>query len=275
MAADVLADRYRLETCIAIGGMGQVWRGHDLTLRRPVAIKLMNDRSASDPEAPRRFRAEARYAGKLCHQGIAMVYDFCEAERPFLVMELVEGPSLAQLLSGGPLPPGRALDVAAQVGWALHAAHCAGIVHQDVKPANLVVGRHGRVKLTDFGIACSKGSAPVTCAGTISGTFAYLAPERLDGAAATPASDLYSLGVVLHECLRGARPFTGTALEVALAHRLREPPPLPASVPPAVAGLVADLMTKDPLSRPQSAAAVASRAACLRDQLSGSNWPAA
>ncbi len=219
MAVNVLAERYRLEACLAIGGMGQVWRGWDLALGRPVAIKLMNDRCASDPQAPARFKAEARHAGKLCHQGIAKVYDYCENDRPFLVMELVEGPSLAQLLTGGPLEPGRALDIIAQVAWALRAAHSAGIVHQDVKPANLVVSQDGLVKLTDFGIACRTGSVPVNWAGMISGTSAYLAPERLVGARATPASDLYSLGVVLHECLTGSRPFTGTAMEIALAHQ--------------------------------------------------------
>jgi serine/threonine-protein kinase len=269
--ADVLAGRYRLEACIAVGGMGQVWRGRDLALCRPVAIKLMNDRYASDPEAPARFKAEARYAGRLCHRGIAKVYDFCENDRPFLVMELVAGPSLAQVLGGGPLEPGRALDVIAQVAWALQAAHSAGIVHQDVKPANLVVGPGGLVKLTDFGIACRSGSVPVNWAGMISGTSAYLAPERLAGGRAIPASDLYSLGVVLYECLSGARPFTGTALEIALAHQLREPPPLPASIPMAVTRLVADLMSKDSQGRPGNAASVAVRAARLRDQLETSN----
>ena len=273
MAANVLAGRYRLETCIAIGGMGQVWRGRDLTLCRPVAVKLLNDKSAGDPQAPRRFMAEARYAGQICHEGIAKVYDFCATEPPFLVMELVDGPSLAQLLSSGPLGTYRALDMTAQVAWALEAAHRAGIVHQDVKPANLMLSSDGQVKLTDFGIACVHGAEPVTCAGSISGTSAYLAPERLDGAPASPASDLYSLGIVLHECLTGTRPFTGTALQVALAHRLREPPPLPASIPLAVAGLVSDLMTKDPLSRPHSAAVVASRAASLRDRLSSASSP--
>jgi serine/threonine protein kinase len=270
MAVNVLAERYRLEACLAIGGMGQVWRGWDLALGRPVAIKFMNDRCASDPQAPTRFKAEARYAGKLCHQGIAKVYDYCEHDRPFLVMELVEGPSLAQLLTGGPLQPGRALAIIAQVAWALRAAHSVGIVHQDVKPANLVIGQDGLVKLTDFGIACRTGSVPANWAGMISGTSAYLAPERLVGARATPASDLYSLGVVLHECLAGSRPFTGTAMEIALAHQLREPPPLPASIPAAVARLVTDLMTKDPLGRPGTAASVAARATYLRDQLDSS-----
>lgn len=273
MAAEVLAGRYRLEACLAVGGMGQVWRGRDLALRRPVAIKLLNDKSSRDPQAPGRFRAEARYAGKVCHQGIAKVYDYCETDRPFLVMELVEGPSLAQVLSGGALPLGRALDVTAQVAWALQAAHSAGIVHQDVKPANLVLSRAGQVKLTDFGIACRQGSVPVTCAGTISGTSAYLAPERLHGALAMPASDLYSLGVVLYECLSGKRPFTGTATEMAVAHQLREPPPLASSVPSSVTRLVADLMSKDPRSRPRSAAGAASRAARLRERLGGSGRP--
>lgn len=267
MKANVLAERYRLDACVAIGGMGQVWRGRDLALRRTVAIKLMNARYASDPHAPARFKAEAQFAAKLCHQGIAKVYDFGETDQPFLVMEFVAGPSLAQLLTAGPLQPSRALDLIGQVAGALHAAHRAGIVHQDVKPANLVVGRDDLVKLTDFGIACRSGTVPVDLAGMISGTSAYLAPERLAGAPATPASDLYSLGVVLHECLSGARPFTGTPMEIALAHQLREPPALPVSTPEAVTRLVAKLMSKDPMRRPGNAAAVAARAATLRDQL--------
>ena len=266
MVVNVLAERYRLETCLAIGGMGQVWRGWDLALCRPVAIKLMNDRWACDPQAHARFKAEAQHAGKVCHQGIAKVYDYCENDQLFLVMELVDGPSLAQLLTGGPLEPGRALDITAQVAWALQAAHSVGIVHQDVKPANLVVSQDGLVKLTDFGIACRTGSAPVNWAGMISGTSAYLAPERLAGARATPASDLYSLGVVLHECLTGSRPFTGTAIEIALAHQLCQPPPLPTSIPGAVARLVVDLMSKDPRGRLGTAASVAARASYLRDQ---------
>jgi eukaryotic-like serine/threonine-protein kinase len=273
-SANVLADRYRLDACIAIGGMGQVWRGRDLALRRPVAIKLMKDKADCDPQAAARFKAEARYAGQVCHRGIAKVYDFCETARPFLVMELLEGPSLAQVISAGPLAPGRALEVTAQVAWALQAAHRAGIVHQDVKPANLVFSRDGQVKLTDFGIACRIGSAPAICAGTISGTSAYLAPERLAGANAAPASDLYSLGVVLHECLSGTRPFTGTAREMALAHQLRPPPPLPASVPAPVADLASQLMLKDPRSRPRSAAVVADRAARLRTRFRGPGEPA-
>ena len=145
----------------------------------------------------------ARMALAKSHPGIAQVYDYGEADPPFLVLELVDGPSLAGLLADGPLDPARVMDVVAQAAG-LDAAHRAGLVHGDIKPANLLAGRDGLVKITDFGIAHAAWSAPLTRTGTLIGTPAYLAPERVAGAAATPAGDLYSLGVVAYECLTGA-----------------------------------------------------------------------
>jgi eukaryotic-like serine/threonine-protein kinase len=198
------------------------------------------------------------------------VYDYGEADPPyppFLVLELVDGPSLAGLLAGKPLDPALVMDVVAQAAAGLQAAHRAGLVHRDIKPGNLLVGSDGVVKITDFGIAHAAWSAPLTSTGTLIGTPAYLAPERVAGAAATPASDLYSLGVVAYECLTGAPPFTGMAVEVALAHRDRPLPPLPAAVPGGVAALVTELTAKDPAARPASAGQVAARAARLRDAM--------
>jgi serine/threonine-protein kinase len=266
----MLSGRYRLESRIAAGAVGQVWRATDLVLGRPVAVKLLRAEYAQHPEILARFRAEARHAGSLSHPGIARVYDYGDADwpdSPYLVMELVDGPSLARVLAAGPLDPARAMDVVAQAAAGLATAHEAGLVHRDIKSANLLLGPDGQVKITDFGIAHAAGSAPLTQTGTLVGTPAYLAPERAAGDPATPASDLYSLGVVAYECLAGAVPFHGSPLEVAAAHRSRPLPPLPPGVPPGVAELAGELTAKDPAARPASAAAVAERAGRLRDTL--------
>jgi serine/threonine-protein kinase len=272
-AGDVLADRYRLAGRIAGGGMGEVWRGVDLVLDRPVAVKLMRAEYAEHPETLARFRAEARHAAAVSHPAIAQIYDFAPdrpGQPPFLVMELVDGPPLTAVLAAGPLDPARTLDVIAQVAAGLGAAHAAGLVHRDIKPGNLLIGADGLVKITDFGIAHAAGSAPLTRTGAVIGTPAYLAPERLAGASAKPASDLYSLGIVAHECLTGVPPFTGTAVEIALAHTQQELPPLPSAVPMPVVTLIADLTARDVADRPGSAGEVAARAARLRDAMTAS-----
>jgi serine/threonine-protein kinase len=268
----VLQDRYRLDARIAVGGVGEVWRSTDLALDRRVAIKLLRPEQASDEVGITRFRAEAHHAGCLSHPNIARVYDYCEARPPdpgYLVMEFVGGPSLARMLDSGPLDPAQTMDVIAQVARGLAAAHGAGVVHRDVKPGNLLTGADGMVKITDFGIAQALGSEPVTRTGGLIGTPAYLAPERGAGCAATPAADLYALGVVAYHCLSGRLPFEGEPLAVVIAHMEGDMPPLPASVPPGVAALVADLTSRDPRARPESAAAVANRAEDLRDALAG------
>lgn len=267
----VLAGRYRLEGRIAAGAVGQVWRATDLVLSRPVAVKLLRPEYAQHPETLARFRAEARHAASVTHPGIAQVYDYGEAgaDSPYLVMELVDGPSLAGVLATGPLDPGDTMDVLAQAAAGLAAAHAAGLVHRDIKPANLLVGPDGQVKITDFGIAYAAGSAPLTRTGTLVGTPTYLPPERAAGGPATPASDLYSLGIVGYQCLAGRPPFSGIPIEVAAAHRLRALPPLPATVPTGVAELIADLTAKEPAARPASAGEVARRAGQLRDALAG------
>lgn len=266
----LLAGRYRLDSWIAAGAAGEVWRATDLVLSRPVAVKRLRDGYAGQPEAMARFRAEARHAGALSHPGIAQVYDYGEAEPPsppFLVMEFVDGPSLAGLLGGGPLDPADAMDVLAQVAAGLAAAHGAGLVHRDIKPANLLVAPDGQVKITDFGIAHAAGSAQLTRTGTMVGTPSYLAPERAAGASATVASDLYSLGVVAYECLAGQPPFQGTPMDVVVACQRDPIPPLPGTVPAEVAALVLELTARDPAARPASASQVATRAARLRDTL--------
>ena len=263
----LLEGRYRLDEPLGSGGSGQVWRAVDLVLDRQVAIKLLRPDTARDPEARARFRAEARNASRLPHPGVAQVYDYGESgspDVPFLVMELVDGPSLASVLAAGPLEPAQTIDVIAQVAASLHTAHMAGIVHRDVKPANLLVGRDGHVKITDFGIASVNRDTSLTATGVLIGTAAYLAPERVSGGPATPASDLYSLGVVGYECLTGTPPFCGPALEVAEAHLRRPIPALPVGTSPEISALVADLTAKDPGKRPRSAREVSERVAQMR-----------
>ena len=263
----VFERRYRLDDRIALGGVGEVWGGTDLALRRVVAVKLLRPEYAQDEECLARFRAEGRHAALLSHPNIAQVYDYVETAPPvpgFLVMELVDGQSLARLLAGGPIGPARTMGIVAQAARGLQAAHAAGLVHRDIKPGNLLVGPDDHVKITDFGIAQAAGAARLTRTGMLVGTAAYLAPERAAGGLATPASDLYSLGVVAYECLTGQAPFGGESLAVALAHMQQAIPPLPPSVPAAVAALVADLTAKDPSARPPSAADVCDRAERLR-----------
>lgn len=265
----LLAGRYQLADRIGAGGYGEVWRGTDAVLARPVAIKLLLAGHAQHAETLARFRAEARHAGALSHEGIARVYDYGEPDPPhppFLVMELVDGPSIAGVLAGGGMEPAQAMDIVAQTAAGLHAAHLAGLVHRDIKPGNLLLSRGGIVKITDFGVSHATGSAPLTSTGILVGTTGYLAPECVGGAQATPASDLYALGVVAYECLAGVSPFTGLPVEVALAHRDRPLPALPATVPADIAALVMELTAKDPAARPANAGEVARRAAELRDR---------
>jgi eukaryotic-like serine/threonine-protein kinase len=269
VAATLLGDRYTLDKRIGAGGYCEVWRATDTVLTRPVAVKLLHTSYALQPDAQARFKAEARHAGALSHKNIARVYDYGDPARgqSYLVMELIDGPSLAEVLAGGPLDAVRTMDLVAQAAAGLQAAHSAGLIHRDIKPANILFASGGTVRITDFGVAHAVGSAPVTATGMVMGTPGYIAPERVAGAQAGPASDLYALGVVAYECLAGSRPFSGSPLEVAIAHRERPLPPLPASVPAEVVAFVMMLTAKDPAWRPASAAEVSDRAGRLRDGL--------
>ena len=269
-AATLLAGRFKLDEPIGSGGFCEVWRATNTVLSRPVAVKLLHPGYADQAEALGRFKAEARHAGSLSHPNIARVYDYSEpagGQPPYLVMELIDGPSLAGVLAGGPLGAARTMDVVAQAAAGLQAAHASGLVHRDIKPGNILFAPGGMVRIADFGIAHAIGSAPVTATGMVMGTPGYIAPERVSGGPAGPASDLYALGIVAYECLAGAPPFTGAALEVATAHRDCPLPPLPTSVPAEAVAFVMTLTAKDPVGRPGSAAEVAHRAARLRDDL--------
>ena len=191
-------------------------------------------------------------------------------------MELIDGPSLADVLTCGPLDAARAMDIVGQVAAGLQAAHSAGLIHRDIKPANILFTSDGIARITDFGIAHAVGSAPLTETGMVIGTPGYLAPERIAGAAGNAASDLYALGIVAYECLAGVRPFSGQPIQVAMAHLERPLPPLPPSVPAEVIAFVMKLTAKDPAARPGSADEVSCQARRLQDQVvSGPapRWP--
>ena len=269
LTATHLAGRYVLEEQLGAGGFCEVWRATDTVLGRPVAVKLLHPGYAQQPEALARFQAEALHAGALSHKNIARVYDYGEPAGgpPYLVMELVDGPSLADVLAGGALDAARTMDIVAQVAAGLQAAHGAGLIHRDIKPANILFAPDGTIRITDFGIAHAVGSVPITATGMVMGTPGYIAPERVTGDQTGAASDLYALGIVAYECLAGSQPFSGAPLDVAIAHRDRPLPPLPPSVPAEVAALVMMLTAKDPAWRPASAGEVADRAARLRDGL--------
>jgi serine/threonine-protein kinase len=269
----VLAGRYRLDERIAVGGMGEVWRAEDTLLGRTVAVKCLKPEYVGDAEFSARFRAEARHAAGLSHPGIASVYDYGEQTSPepaaWLVMELVEGEPLSALLRrAGALPVDQALDIVGQAALALEAAHEAGVVHRDVKPGNRLVRPDGVVKVTDFGIARATDAVPLTRTGTVIGTAYYLSPEQASGGVVTPASDVYSLGVVAYECLAGSRPFPGdNPIAVAGAHLRDTPPPLPDSIPEPVRALVTSAMEKDPADRPAHAGELGRTALALRADL--------
>ena len=273
----LLSSRYRLEQRIAAGGMGEVWRGIDEVLGRPVAIKLLRHAYLGDQALASRFRAEARYAAALSHPGIAQVFDYGEHDsgtgnRAYLVMELVPGEPLSAILArAGSLSADVTLDIIAQAASALQAAHASGIVHRDIKPGNVLVTAAGRVKITDFGIARAVQAAQaghLTQTGMVMGTAQYVSPEQASGLRVTHASDVYSLGVVAYECLAGTPPFASDVLiALALAHVRERPPPLPASVPRPVSDMVMRMLAKRPEDRPASAQAVADRAAALQDAL--------
>ncbi|EYR65057.1 serine/threonine protein kinase [Actinotalea ferrariae CF5-4] len=255
-----LGDRYRLGTRIAVGGMGEVWAAHDTALGRDVAVKVLREEFAGDAGFLERFRTEARNSAQLSHPNIAALYDYGEQDgSAFLVMELILGEPMSDLLDRQPvLPTRRLLPILAQTARALHAAHVAGVVHRDVKPGNILVARTGQVKITDFGISTAINQVPMTASGMVMGTAQYLSPEQAMGRAATPASDMYSLGIVAYEALVGHRPFTGsTAVDIAIAHVNTAVPPLPASIDPVLADLVMRMLDKEPQGRPRSAASLA------------------
>lgn len=261
-----LGSRYELTGRIAVGGMGEVWRGKDTVLDREVAAKIMKEEYRAEPGFLARFKSEARSMGSVSHPGIAAVYDYGEEDgAPYLVMEYVPGEALSTILErNGGLPEGDALEIVAQAAEALNAAHNAGVVHRDIKPGNLLITPDFKVKITDFGIARVADQAPLTKTGQVMGTAQYLAPEQATGKGSRPQSDLYSLGVILYEALAGVRPFTGESqVEIAIAQVNRKHPPLPQSVSEPVRRLVDATLSKKPEGRPESGKALATAARAL------------
>jgi serine/threonine-protein kinase len=270
----VLNGRYRLLERLGDGGTAVVWRANDDVLGRTVAVKVLSDGQPIDAAARQRIRDEARMAAALSHPHIAQVYDFGEADddeqrAPYVVMELVAGRPLDEYRAATEVPPGLAFRLCAQVAAALTAAHEAGLVHRDIKPANIMVTPHG-AKVVDFGIAAPmRPGGPADPNTELYGTPAYLAPERITHDAVEPASDVFSLGVVLYKLLAGQMPWTArTKTGIMTQHVFTEPKPLPPldGVPPAVRDLCEACLAKDPAARPTAAvvAATLARATGLR-----------
>ncbi|MDP4972917.1 MAG: serine/threonine protein kinase, partial [Pontimonas sp.] len=238
---------------------------------RTVAIKILKDEYLGDPGFLERFRAEARHAALVNHEGIANVFDYGEEEgSAYLVMELVPGEALSSILEREKiLPATRVLSIVSQTASALHAAHQAGLVHRDIKPGNLLITPDGSVKITDFGIARLADQVPLTATGQVMGTVQYLAPEQAGGKPASPATDVYSLGIVAYEALAGKRPFRGESqVAIAMAQIKETPPELPSSIPSAVRALVMSCMAKKPEGRPASAHDLAQAALAIARGLS-------
>jgi eukaryotic-like serine/threonine-protein kinase len=259
----LLGDRYRLGERIAGGGMGSVYRAVDENLGRQVAVKVLRRDRADDPAFLERFRREARAAAALSHPGVAGVYDYGElGGSAFIVMELVEGETLAERIEAtGQLPWREAFALGEQVARALAAAHAHGLVHRDVKPANILVGRDGRAKVTDFGIAKAAASATLTRTGMVLGSANYVAPEQAQGDEVGPAADQYSLGCVLFEAVTGRPPYQGASAVAIATQHVSAPVPEPRAarpdLPPPAAALIRRALAKHPADRFPSTTAMA------------------
>ncbi|MFO7740795.1 MAG: Stk1 family PASTA domain-containing Ser/Thr kinase [Anaerolineae bacterium] len=254
-----LNERYRLRRCIGSGGMAVVYEGVDMLLERRVAVKVLRQRFASDPEFLERFQREARAAANLDHPNIVTVFDVGrDDERHYIVMEYVDGHDLKTIIrQKGRLSVAEALDIATQVAAGVGHAHKAGVIHRDIKPQNVLLTHSGRAKVVDFGIARALSEAGLTDSDTVWGSPIYFAPEQAAGDPPTPASDVYSIGVMMYEMLAGSPPFQAenpTAL--AMKHLREEPPPLTArnsQVPPRLEWIVRKVLSKEPSARYRTA----------------------
>ncbi len=236
MVGELIAGRFELVEVVGSGGMASVYRAYDRLLERPVAVKILHGHYLSDEEAVERFQREARSAAQLAHPNIVTVIDRGEDDgRPYIVFEYVEGENLKQLVQReGALPVGTVIDLGIQIAQALEAAHERGVVHRDIKPQNVLLAEEGRVKVTDFGIARSRGTEGLTLTGTIMGTSDYIAPEQAKGEPSGEASDVYSLGVVLFELLTGKVPYEAESPVATAMRHVHDPIPSVRSVRPEV-----------------------------------------
>jgi eukaryotic-like serine/threonine-protein kinase len=267
-----LGGRYVLDERVASGGMADVWAADDEVLQRRVAVKVMRPDTDHEELFALRFRDEALHSAALIHTNIATLFDYGEDDGvAFLVMELVDGKPLSALIKErGRIDADQVRSIVGQCALALGVAHEIKVVHRDVKPANILVRDDGLVKLTDFGIARAIDASGHTRAGDLLGTPSYISPEQALGRPATGASDLYALGVVAHEMLCGAKPFEKpTPIATAMSHLHEPPPPLPDDVPEDLAGVIEDMLEKDPRDRPENARAVAIRLGLADHEIMG------
>lgn len=269
----LLGGRYRVERVLGSGGMGTVWRGYDLRLDRPVAVKVLSGEGLNLPKAMERFDREARAVARLSHPNIVPVYDFgAQDGGPYLVMELVDGPTVADLLTEGPLSIVDVLAISSQICDGLTAAHTAKVIHRDIKPSNVILTATGVVKICDFGVARILNTtehANLTGSAITMGSPKYMAPEQINGDPVGPRTDLYGLGCSMYAMLTGHPPFwTGTPQSVVHQHIMKAPEPLRvrrSDVPPEVEALVADLLAKTPDERPSNATVARARIATATD----------
>jgi serine/threonine-protein kinase len=246
--------RYRLIELLGRGGMGEVWKAFDTATQRVVAVKVLPPQLAADPTFEQRFRREAYTAAGLSDPHVVPIHNFGEIDgRLYVDMRLIEGQDLEHVLVGGPLDPGRAVEIIEQVASALHSAHRAGLVHRDVKPSNILLGEDDFAYLIDFGIARGADETGLTGTGNVVGTWPYMAPERFTTGRSDTRSDIYALTCVLYECLTSSRPFPGSSVEQQIAGHLTAPPPRPSvsrpGVSPQLDAVIAAGMAKDPDER--------------------------
>ncbi|MBW3602963.1 MAG: protein kinase, partial [Actinobacteria bacterium] len=268
----LLGDRYALLERVASGGMATVWRAHDEVLDRLVAVKILHDHLAVDDAFRARFRREAISAAKLTHPNVIGLYDTGrDGDDVYLVMEYVDGPTLLELMRArGTLSYGQTARIGEAVARALAYAHARGVVHRDVKPANILMGRDGAVKVADFGIAKAEEAVEdLTGSGMVLGTAAYVAPEQILGDQVAGAADQYALGVVLYESLTGRQPFKGESAVATAARRLEHDPEplrsLRSDVPEGLADAITRAMARDPADRFPSTAGLAAALAVYAD----------
>jgi len=257
--------RYQLIELLARGGMGEVWRAHDTTIDRIVALKMLLPHYAKDPDFEKRFRREARAAARLDDPHVVPIYDVGEIDgRLYVTMRLIDGVDLQTLLDSGPLEARRAVHIVEQIASALHSAHQAGLVHRDVKPSNILLTHNDFAYLIDFGIARGATDTALTSANTTIGTWAYMAPERFSAGETKPSSDIYALACVLYQCLTGQPPYPGDTLEQVAVGHMVAPPPHPSeerdTIPTAMDHVIETGLAKQPTDRYPTAIEMAAAA---------------